>query len=143
MKSSWVAAAGIALALAPRALAATDVKWQVEKTTRWLAEGSSLSLRSTEAGAVPDVTFASGELTCGGCFFAALDGSGSTFDEVTSVPDTGYASTIAIGSTELAVVKFDDGSYAKLAIESTAYRAAQPGTNGAGVTHTFVLAAKE
>lgn len=131
-----------ALALTVQGVAG-DVKWQQGKRTRWIANGASLSLTSTAPDAKPEVKLADGRLTCSACFLAPVSGEPSDLESVTTPPAAGYADSLEIGASSLAVVKFDDGRFAKLAIDASGYRAGQSSGNNAGVTLTYVLQVRE
>lgn len=129
----------ITLALGAGTLLAAEVRWAAEKSTQWIVRGGTASLRGDLPGRV---TLGGSELSCVGCFFAPLPGTASDLDAVKGVPAEGYVASITIGATALAAVKFDDGTFAKLAIDASAYQPEGGGQN-AGVTLTSVLSAKE
>jgi hypothetical protein len=129
------------VALSRSSILGMEAKWAVEKSTQWLARGNAVALRGSELPG--SIRLEGAELFCDLCFLATLSGTASELDAVASVPSDGYATSIPIGSSSsLAIVKFDDGTFAKLAIESTSYDPEATGQN-AGITLTSVLSVKE
>lgn len=139
MKKTFVAGS-LAFALGTSALFAMEIKWAAAKSTQWLANGQTALLRGNDLPG--SVTLQGVELTCTGCFLAPVSGTASDLDTMAGVPSEGYGASLAVGSASLAAVKFDDGTYAKLAVDSTSYDAGSTGQN-AGVTITSVLAERE
>lgn len=136
-----MAAGAMLVACSISSVLAVEVKWAAEKSTQWLSRGNSVALRGSD---LPGrVTLAGAELSCELCYLAPVSGTASELDALTTVPSEGYATSITVGSSSsLAIVRFDDGTFAKIAIDSTFYNPEATGQNG-GLTVTSVLSVKE
>lgn len=88
------------------------------------------------------ITLVDFELGAEGADIAAVDGAESDFDTLT-IPESGYADTVRVDRTSLAVVRLPDGRIAKLKFNASSYRPDGETPNTRGFQVTFQVSSIE